>query len=304
LPKIAYTYPAVHGASFTEAEVKKFLTVLPGLADSTKADAPPVWNFKEVVEPAAAAPLLPFEAKNSTAVVTVGVGEKGRQWLDISEPSMRAYADRIGSDFHAITDTTTIYPFAEKFRVAHFLDAYERIVFLDADIVVRPDAVNLFDFVPANAIGLHDDLPYNTSGYAWYYSEVEHVQRSQRMRLRPLMNCWNTGVIVLSRPHKGILTPPKYPYQALHCSEQHHINILIAEFGFPVFNLPTWVHWQWWLDRQKNLYPKGQFLHFAGELDHKNRLDLMRQAVKDIAPAPQPKKGCGCGPKTRPLQNV
>jgi hypothetical protein len=303
LPKLRYDYPAVDGANFTPDEVQKFLTITDGLADSTKADAPARWNFNEVVQPADAAPLKPFTVNSTTAVVTVGVGEKGQQWLELSEQSMRCYANRIDADFHTITDTSTIYPFAEKFRVRNFLDAYERIIFLDADIVVRPDAPNLFDMVPANMIGLHDDLPYNTSGYAWYYSEVESVQRSQKLRLKPLGNCWNTGVIVLSKQHKDILTPPKHPYQALHCSEQHHINILIAEYGFPVFNLPTWVHWQWWLDRRKVLYPKGKFLHFAGELDHKNRLDLMRQAVKDITPAPS-KTGCGCGPKKRPLHNA
>ena len=71
-----------------------------------------------------------------------------------------------------------------------------------------------------------------------------------------------------------IMLTSQHPYQALHCAEQHHINILIAEYQYPVFSLPTHIHWQWWLDRQKKLYPKGQFLHMAGELDHKNRLDL------------------------------
>jgi hypothetical protein len=300
--------PPELGANFTAEEVKVFMTVGPGLDDSTKADAPPVWNYKEVVEPPTIQPILAPTVTSTKAVVTVAVGEKGQQWLQLSRPSMEAYANRINADFHVLSDKTTPYPMGEKWRVGQYLDFYERLLFIDADVVVRPTAPDLFDMVPTNAVGLHDDLPYNTAGYAWYFTEVEHVQRTQGFKLRPLTWCLNTGLVVCSREHKAIWEPPTKPFQALHCFEQHLINVRIAEAGFPVVMLPTKVHWQYWLDRQKTIYPEGQFLHFAGEMDHQKRVRMMTQAAEDVKPKPVPapppkiikKRGCGCRKKLKP----
>jgi hypothetical protein len=234
---------------------------------------------------------MPYEVKSDTAVITLGVGEKGQQWLELSEPSMRAYAERIGADFHKITDSTMLYPFGEKWRVGQFLDCYSRIIFLDADIIVRDSAPNLFDLVPENTIGLHDDLPYNSAGYAWYFTETEQVQRSQGFRLQALPYCLNTGIIVIGQQHKDIFNPPEKPFQALHCFEQHLINCRIFQNNYPVFKLPVNIHWQHWLDKQRKIYDQGQFLHFSGELDHKARLKMMRDAL------PKNKKDCGCKKK-------
>ena len=277
----------------------------PTLADSTKADAPPVWNYREVVEPPEIVPIPAPTVASTKAIVTVAVGDKGQQWLQLSRPSIESYAKRINADFHVLSEKTTPYPMGEKWRVGQYLDFYERLLFIDADVVVRPSAPDLFDMVPTNMVGLHDDLPYNTAGYAWFFTEVEHVQRTQGFKLRPLPWCLNTGLVVCSKHHKSIWEPPKNRFMALHCFEQHLINVRIAEAGFPVFSLPTKVHWQYWLDRQKAIYPEGQFLHMAGELDHANRVQLMTQAALEVAPPKTKRKKpknfnpCGCGRKLK-----
>lgn len=289
----------------TVAAMSEPVVLAQAVEDASKADAVPVWNRTDWLTPKPLPPLEGVVPTSKFAVITCAVGEKGRQLLEVSEPSIRAYAKRIGADYHVIrgdVPLNPLYPFEDKFRIGQYLEHYDRIAYIDADIIVPPDAPNLLELVPANAVGAHDDLPHNTGGFAWYFTEVEAVQRWQKLPLRSPPWMLNTGLIVASKEHRAIFDPPQYPYQAVHCFEQHLIGIRVHQAGIPVFLMPTKLHWQWWLDKGKQIYPDGQFIHFAGLLDHPKRLELMRQAVEDFAaPRSGNKKGCGCGKKVRPL---
>lgn len=284
--------------------------------DASKADVPAVWNRKDWITPVELPKLEGVEPTKPFAVVTCAVGEKGNQLLELSEPSLRKYAQRIGADFHVIGGDTPLvppYPMFDKFRIGQFYDYYERIVFIDADIVIRDTAPNLLEVVPENHVGLHDDLPKNSGGYAWYFTEVEYVQRWQKMKLKPVPYCLNTGLVVASRQHRGIFDPATEPFQAIHCFEQHLINCRIADADIPVHLFDSEVHWQWWFDKKFSTYPKAKFIHFAGLQDHEQRLRMMEMASVEVKPQvvsqatskpttakPAKKKSCGCGKKIAP----
>src|SRR5262245_34503117 len=89
------------------------------------------------------------------AVVTLAVGGKERQLLEVSGPSMAAYARRIGADWHVIDGEPIqpAYPMEDKFRIHGFLTFYDRVLYLDADVMVGDDAPNLFDLVPETHVG-------------------------------------------------------------------------------------------------------------------------------------------------------
>jgi hypothetical protein len=132
------------------------------------------------------------------AVVTVAVG-KALEWLEISEPSMRAYAERVGAEFIKLTDVTCPpFPEGEKWQTNDLFDIYDRILFVDADIVIRPGAPNLFELVPEDHVGLYDDY-HDLKGWAWVYAEYEAIQREQHLPVRPLHTCYNTGLVMASQ---------------------------------------------------------------------------------------------------------
>lgn len=184
---------------------------------------------------------------------------------------------------NGLMPTRVRYPMFDKFRIGQFFDHYERIVFIDADIVIRDTAPNLLEVVPEDHVGLHDDLPKNSGGYSWYFTEVEHVQRWQKMKLKPVPYCLNTGLVVASRQHRGIFDPATEPFQAIHCFEQHLINCRITAADIPVHLFDSDLHWQWWFDKRFKAYPKAKFVHFAGLQDHGQRLRLMEMASAEIA---------------------
>ena len=108
-----------------------------------------------------------------SAIITICIGEKYEQLALLTHPTIQAYADKIGAEFIVIKDR--IYPAEvpvgyEKLRLGKYLETYDRIIFLDTDLIVRPDTPNLFDFVPEGMIYL---------GTIQQYQFVWHLYRSK-----------------------------------------------------------------------------------------------------------------------------
>lgn len=84
-------------------------------------------------------------------IVTLAVGDEAETMADISVPLMQAYARRTGADFELLgvsALTESLSPFYEKMQIHDRLDAYDVVLFLDADILVTPWATDVFDVVP------------------------------------------------------------------------------------------------------------------------------------------------------------
>jgi hypothetical protein len=264
-----------------------------------------------MIDPVPLPPLPPITPTKAVAVVTLGIGVRGKEMLHLSRKSIRRYAARCDADYHEIvSDTATIpiFPLFDKFRVEQFFDYYERIVYIDADVIVRDSAPNLFQLVPADHVGKHDDLPYMHQGFAWYYAEIEELVKSQGYPM-PTVPPWmlNSGLWVASREHRDSFKPMQKPFMGRHCAEQNHISIMLCLNDHKIWPMGSDLHWQWYRDKDMKAWHRGQFLHFAGVTDHKKRIALMKIAAgaagKPIitvqsAKAIEKKKPCGCG-KTR-----
>jgi len=61
---------------------------------------------------------------------------------------MRAYAKNTDADFFVIDEQRlNVSPIHyEKYQLANFLDGYERVLFVDTDVVVHPNSPDLFDY--------------------------------------------------------------------------------------------------------------------------------------------------------------
>jgi hypothetical protein len=280
--------------------------------DLTVAAATPFWSINDMIEPVPLPPLPTITPTSKVAVITLGIGVRGLQMLDISRKSIRRYASKCNADYHEITANTAtipIYPLWDKFRVEQYFDHYERIIYIDADVIVRDSAPNLFEIVPEDHVGKHDDLPYMTGGFAWYYTEIEELVKSQGYPM-PVVPPYmlNSGVWVASREHRDAFKPMTKPFIGRHCSEQNNISIRLCMNGYKVWDMPSDLHWEWFRDKSMKEWHTGQFIHFAGVTDHKKRIALMRIAaasagkptitVQSAKQAIEKKKPCGCG-KTR-----
>lgn len=174
------------------------------------------------------------KANSMNAVVTIAIGDAYQMMCQLTHPSLKAYADKIGADFicidkQKISQTT---PHWEKFQIFTLLNKYEHILYLDTDIIIRDDCPNLFDIVPPRFLGA--------------FNEAKFTDRSKELMIDvckqydvTLPNWdgryFNTGVLVISRQHKHLFKKPEK--EVCNFYEQTYLNMMIAKEDVPMFEL-------------------------------------------------------------------
>ncbi len=234
------------------------------------------------------------EAREKRAVVTLVLGEEARQMYAIAEPFFRHYAGRIGADFvplqTAALEAQNFY--MEKFQVAELLDRYDRILFLDADILVQPHTPDLFSLVPASHFGVVYDNPDNSATET--SSRKSELRRSQAALgdVGWTQGYFNSGVMVFSKSHRMLFEnaddckriKTRYPDQTL-------LNYNIHRYNVPVFHLDSRFNGMGILGfYSKRINPKRPFaygnnkfeayiMHFANE---GNRVVQMAECASQL----------------------
>ena len=167
---------------------------------------------------------------NKYALVTITTGHLYNEMAELTHPTLKAYADKIGADFIVWTDTSKhAHPGYQKLELRELLkEKYERVIFMDTDIIVRPDTPNLFEVVPEDQIGLFEEGKFvdRATGFYDFCRQVNYNPKTWD-------KCYyNTGVMVVSRQHVKFFDQP--PEEINHFYEQTYLNVLINYHGFKV----------------------------------------------------------------------
>jgi alpha-N-acetylglucosamine transferase len=216
-----------------------------------------------------------------TAIVTLCIGEFYEKMGEVTHPMFSAYADKIGADFIVLkedkinrevnknanenTDQKSPIFCYEKFQIGELLDMYDRVCFLDTDMIMHPDTPNIFDVVPIDMVGLVDETPlgYDTKFIEFLkenFPEYLNIWIEEKHR-----KCYNTGVLVCSQMHKSLFTVPEVLIN--HYQEQSYLNLQIIKEKVLVFELPYQYNRMIYMDL---IIPehrlKSYIVHYAGFL--------------------------------------
>ena len=119
-------------------------------------------------------------------------------------PRMKAYADKVGAEFLVIKDLMGYDdPCFVKFEIGKLLEKYDRVLFLDCDVMVDIDTPNLFDTVPEDKLGVYmesDDVSERLE-------QTEHIWNFNKLENDGCKQMFNAGVMLLSQCHKDIIRP-------------------------------------------------------------------------------------------------
>lgn len=155
-------------------------------------------------------------------ITTVAIGEKGQKWADITHPWIRRYAESCGADFFSLSGSSlhNLWPGFSKLLLGRLLEDYDRLIYVDSDILISPNAPNLFDLVPIDNVGATriDHLtPHEAPAVAngWIKNDIKLTQ---------LMfgqagwsdTYYNSGTLVFSKAHREIFE------RALNCAKEWH----------------------------------------------------------------------------------
>jgi hypothetical protein len=209
-------------------------------------------------------------------VVTLG-DEKFRPITDQTFPLIQKYAQRHGAEFIALTDRE--YPDAnicyEKLRLERALALYDRVLYVDGDVLIHPDAPDIFAAVPREKFAAMDEATYIEG---W-------TEKAIRDQVEPYgwEDPWNgiyfnAGVMLLSKAHRGIfrgvLVTDKVNL------DQPYFNVAVRRERIPFFTLPK--EWNFLAYHPytvvDDIRSRAWFTHFSGNQPFETK-------VQDIAAA-------------------
>lgn len=195
---------------------------------------------------------------NRNAIVTVAVGDEFSEVLELTRPFMELYARRIGWDFVCMEDKTQAWAPLEKFRCKSLFDVYDKIIFIDADVVIHPEAMLL----NVDGVGMHDDFDELRSK-DWIAPEWRELANSQGVGSAWVGRCYNSGVIACDAASKCLFDPPARPFIPTHCAEQLWIEHNAIKNNLDVVSLQWRWNAQWWMDDFDSRKLSSHFIHFA-----------------------------------------
>lgn len=198
------------------------------------------------------------------AVITINIGTAMKKMADLTIPTMRAYAERIGADFIVMDKVPDTYQFADysaywaKFVLRDYLATYNRIIYLDLDTTVTPNCPNLFELVPENAFGalFEDDFAIDQS------EEITLMQQKYG-DIGWHKGYFNVGVMVAGQAHKAVfelhedISGSRYP-------EQSVMNYNLQKSGTPFFKLSHKFNHMYFLNVPHNQRSDSYISHYAG----------------------------------------
>lgn len=180
--------------------------------------------------------------KKARAIVTGVFGADYWRIADVSLPSIRAYANRIGAEL-VVLEKQRFFPkwqsHWEKLGLGRLLAKYEYVAWIDLDAIVHPSAPDIFAEVLPNGFAAFDegrifvDRPEQLVKDAPFY-DLENVIT----RIRPF-SYFNSGVMVASRAVRSLFTPPRRAKDDNVMSEQTFLNLRLIETGFPFYDLTS-----------------------------------------------------------------
>ena len=165
-----------------------------------------------------------------------------------SRPTHEAYAKQLGIDYRILTsrcwpEISVLY---EKFQIWRLFEyeKYDRILFVDADVLIRPDTCDLFDLVPEGKLGVFNE-GFEKDLHARWILELMVLGGG-----KPRGWVWdgwyvNTGVMILDRIHRDIFKDkPVGPQAHFRWGDQGYVNwYLQTHGGIPLYRLPKELNW-------------------------------------------------------------
>lgn len=215
-----------------------------------------------------------------------------REMTDLTHPVMKSFAKKWGADFLILSqDADCDVPMGKiHYRIMelyNLLDEYDRIIQLDSDIIINKNCPNLFEIVPYDEIGT-------------VLEDKGSRQDVRRDRIRQAQQLWgdlnwregyiNTGVFVVSKPHKDIFRKINGGYWIRLGFDCIHLSYQIHRLGLKIFELDYRFNHMSMFSEEWNGSPSrfdSYIIHYAGNAKFsgkkkRSRVQLIRDDIERI----------------------
>lgn len=246
------------------------------------------------------------------AIVTAAIGHPFEEMAKLTVPTQQAYARRVGAAHFRINADISFLAFGggshwmkfavselmketTRFEQSQALEVFDEVAWLDSDVVVRPDAPDIFEEAGGCFAAFPEgDVVERLDAFREYY---------RRLRGKELPEAWslyiNSGVMVIPKQAIEIMELPKSEeiVKTMEMREenpgrffrdQNLINARLAETGTHVnrlsykwnlMHVPAEAMGIKWEDRTR----AGYMIHYAGLANYLGDgvLDVIRNDLKE-----------------------
>lgn len=179
----------------------------------------------------------------SSAIVSVAIGEKHQAMAALSAASLVDYAKRFNLDLVMITEPLEgISPYYAKLACGRLLERYERLIFLDSDVLVAPDCPNILEIVPEDYFGA-----YLVSKHTDLHDRAIEMIQQDLPDIGWRHDYFNSGVMIFGRRHLAAFDTDdpdlaqwlrnEYSTVSATYFEQTYINYKVRKHRFPIFDI-------------------------------------------------------------------
>lgn len=226
------------------------------------------------------------------ALVTLNIGDrKEAAW---SRPCFERYCQRHDLDRVVIRERRLYLKpnrwkprlgiHLEKFQMADLFETYDRIAYLDSDILIHPQAPDIFAEVDAGEIGcVFEDV----GSEAWKREEEWHRAEAMLGPLPGKHRYFNAGVLVFGKVHQPLfnlklgLPGGRWPDQTFLNYHSRKLRMAIRELPRTFNFLPSFPGWQ-----EPSVRAQQYFVHYAGR-NNKALLETDAKAAAGLHLSPQ-----------------
>lgn len=227
------------------------------------------------------------EPTSTRAIVTAATG-RAVDYFTITKPLIEAYAKRCGADLHILSDEQfPEWPMGNKWRVRQIAKQYNKTLWLDADILVKPDAPNIFE-VTRDRFCAQDEMPYRPDPDK-IKDESRRVAAEQGLRIKNVDWQPNGGVLVIPRKEVDRYRPPERPATRYWCLDQHWLAICLPKQEAEILD----DRWNWAFIRPDfwEGLSSAYFIHVNGSKPVRYRMELLRRLINGNYEQIDPPKG-------------
>lgn len=217
-------------------------------------------------------------------IYTISSGRVHGIYAQLSVPLMERYAQRCGADFKYDQEDLK-YPLFGKFKVGNLLDQYDRVLYLDCDILVRPDSPDLFKIVPEDSFAAFNEGSW--CSFDEIKTRVGLIGTAAQMlgidtrEFQMFCHYFNGGVFLANRSHQHLFVLD-HDDPRLHeiTVEQNFMNLRLYASKTKTYSLPICFNamsWRW----PAEYIAENYFIHYAG-LEPGKRFAMMKDDYPKI----------------------
>lgn len=217
------------------------------------------------------------------ALLTIVIGERIEKVWELTRPTFEAYADKVDADLIVMKQMSGGFPSAHwlKLAIHEFLHKkYHRLLYMDADIIIRPDAPDLFEIIPEDALGIFNEGKWTPRAIAIHECMVKFGRTLPKW---DKTSYYNTGVMVISRGQRHLFRPvDAIPNLKYNFGEQTFLNFRILAEEVKIKELNFKYNRMSLMNKWLGMTRLDSYIvHYAGVYDTETLLNIIKQDLED-----------------------